>query len=101
MRHEMHQEHPERIDACRHRDGIDHRGKEHHAGAAVEQFADAEISIDAGRQREDRGREFQRDFQAGDAFRQLQGSRRAGRQGLRGEGSIRGHDERSVRFKTN
>jgi len=68
MRHEMHQEHPERIDADRHRDRIDHRGKQHHAGAAVQQFADAKKGIDAGREREDRGREFQRAFEARDAF---------------------------------
>ena len=67
MRHEMHQEHPECIDADGYRDRIDHRGKQHHARAAVQELADAEIGIDTGREREDRGREFQRAFQAHDA----------------------------------
>jgi len=70
MRHELHQEHPERIDADRYRHGIDHRGKEHRGRTAVQQFADAEVGIDAGRQREDCGGEFQRAFEAGDAIRQ-------------------------------
>jgi hypothetical protein len=58
MRHELHQEYPERVNADRHRDRIDHRGKEHRGRAAVQQFADAEIGVDAGRQRQDRGGEF-------------------------------------------
>jgi hypothetical protein len=36
MRHEMHQEHPERIDADGYRDRIDHRGKRHRAWTAIQ-----------------------------------------------------------------
>jgi len=64
----MHQEHPERIDADGYRDRIDHRGKQHHARTAIQEFANPEKGIDAGRKREDRGREFQRAFEARDAF---------------------------------
>src|SRR5205085_2723900 len=55
VRHKLHQEHPERVDADRHRNRIDHRRKEHGGRAAVQQFANAEVSIDTGRQRQDRG----------------------------------------------
>ena len=58
MGHGLHQEHPERINADGDRDRIDHRGKEHGGRAAVQQFADAEIGVDAGRQRQDSGGEF-------------------------------------------
>src|SRR5207249_1482713 len=58
MRHELHQEHPERINADGDRDRVDDRGKDHRSRAAVQQFADAEIGVDAGRQRENSGGEF-------------------------------------------
>jgi hypothetical protein len=51
---------------------IDHRGEQHHGRAAVQQFADAKIGVDAGRQCEDRSSELQRDFEACDAFQQQQ-----------------------------
>ena len=93
MRHELHQEHPERVDADGDRDGIDHRREEHRGRAAVQQFAHAEIGVDAGGQREDRGSEFEYAFEARDALRQQRGRSEAPGQGRGYGGSIGGHDQ--------
>jgi hypothetical protein len=65
--HELHHEHPERVDADRDRNRVDHGGEQHGGGAAVQQFANAELGIDAGCECEDRGGELERDLEPLDA----------------------------------
>ncbi len=62
MRQEAHQEGPERVDADRDRDRVNDRRKEHDRGVAVQQVADAEIGVDAARQREHGERDLGGDF---------------------------------------
>jgi hypothetical protein len=67
MRQQPHQKRPEREDADRHRDRIDHRGEEDDRGVAIEQFADAEIGVDAAGEGEDADRDPRGDLEALDA----------------------------------
>src|SRR3954451_8920748 len=64
MRHELHEENPEGVNTDGDRDRVDDGGEEHHRRVAVEELAHAEIRVDAGGERENRGCDFQRHFQA-------------------------------------
>ena len=70
MRQEPQQEGPERIDADRDRDRIDHGCEEHDGRVAVEQIADAEIGVDAACEREHAECHARGDFQALNALTQ-------------------------------
>ncbi len=83
MRHELHHEDPERIDADRNRDRVDHGGEEHGGRTAVEQFTDTEIGVDAGRERQDRGGQLEGDFEPANAIGQQHGCGSTRRGGLR------------------
>jgi len=83
MRHELHHEYPERVDADRDRDRVDHGGKEYGGRTAVEQLAHAEIGVDAGGERQDSGGQLEGGFEPADAIGQQHGCRGTCRGGLR------------------
>ncbi len=64
MRHKLHQENPEGVNANGYCDGIYYGGKKDGGWVAVKQLANAEISVNTCRERQDGGREFQGGFEA-------------------------------------
>src|ERR1700685_97974 len=70
MWHNTHQEHPECVDAHRHRDRIDHGRVKDGGGIAIKKIADAQVGIDPACEREHAKRDSQSDFKALNAFAQ-------------------------------
>ena len=67
MRQEPHQERPERENTDGDRGRINHRREEDGGGVAVEQFANAEIGVDAAGEGEHAERDPRRDLEPLDA----------------------------------